>query len=121
MSRLDPSGDELLDRVRRICLALPEATEGGGVGNPSWRVRDKIFAMRHDSHEGRWAIWCKAPDGAQRTLVDSDPDRYFVPPYVGVHGWVAISLAAEQDWDFVAELIEQSYRMTASKRLVARL
>jgi hypothetical protein len=117
----DPGGDELLDRVRAICLALPEATEGGGVGNPSWRVRDKIFAMRHDSHAGRWGIWCKAPPGAQRALVEGEPDRFFVPPYVGVHGWVGISLDAEQDWDFVADLIEDSYRMTAPKRLVAQL
>lgn len=119
--RPEPGGEQMLDRVRRICLALPEATEGGGVGNPSWRVRDKIFAMRHDSHAGRWAIWCKAPPGAQQTLVGSNPDRYFVPPYVGVHGWIGISLEAEQDWDLVAELIEQSYRMTAPKRLVATL
>ena len=112
--------DKLLKRVRAICLAFPEATEGGG-DNPSWRVRDKIFAMRHDSHAGRWAIWCKAPPGAQRALVEGDPDRYFVPPYVGVHGWVGISLEAEQDWDFVADLIEESYRMTAPKRLVAAL
>jgi hypothetical protein len=118
---IDPGGEEMLDRVRAICLALPEAHEGGGVGNPSWRVRDKIFAMRHDSHAGRWAIWCKAPPGAQRTLVESDPNRFFVPPYVGVHGWVGISLAADQDWDFVGDLIEQSYRMTAPKRLVAQL
>jgi hypothetical protein len=118
---IDPGGEEMLDRVRRICLALPEIAEGGGVGNPSWRVRDKIFAMRHDSHAGRWAIWCKAPPGAQRTLVESDPDRFFVPPYVGVHGWIGISLEADQEWDFVAELIEQSYRMTAPKRLVASL
>ena len=77
--------------------------------------------MRHDSHAGRWAIWCKAPDGAQPTLVESDPKRFFVPPYVGVHGWIAISLEADQDWDLAAELIEQSYRMTAPKRLIKAL
>lgn len=115
----DPGGEQMLERVRRICLALPDATEGGGVGNPSWRVRDKIFAMRHDAHAGRWGIWCKAPEGAQRALVEGDPDRFFVPPYVGVHGWIGISLAAEQDWDLVADLIEDAYRLTASKRLIA--
>ena len=118
---LDPGGDELLERVRAICLALPEAAEGGGVGNPSWRVRDKIFAMRHDSHAGLWGIWCKAPPGAQRALVDGDPDRFFVPPYVWVHGWIGISLGAEQDWDLLADLIEEAYRMTAPKRLIAAL
>jgi hypothetical protein len=121
MARPNPGGDELLGRIRAICLALPEATEGGGVGNPSWRVRDKIFAMRHDSHAGRWGIWCKAPAGMQRSLVDGDPQRYFVPPYVGVHGWIGISLEADQDWGVVADLIEEAYRMTAPKRLVAQL
>jgi predicted DNA-binding protein (MmcQ/YjbR family) len=53
--------------------------------------------------------------------VESDPKRYFVPPYVGVHGWIGISLEADQDWSFVAELIEQSYRMTAPKRLIKAL
>lgn len=119
--RLDPGGDEILDRVRAVCLALPEATEGGGVGNPSWRVRDKNFAMRHDSHTGRWGIWCKAQPGAQRALVDGDPDRFFVPPYVGVHGWIGISLDVEQDWELVTDLIEEAYRMTAPKRLLALL
>lgn len=91
------------------------------MGNPSWRVRDKIFAMRHDSHAGRWGIWCKARPETQRALVDTDPARFFIPPYVGVHGWVGISLEADQEWDFVAELIEQAYRLTAPKRLVAEL
>ncbi len=118
---MDPGGQEILDRIRAICLAFPEATEGAGVGNPSWVVRKKIFAMRHDAHEGRWGIWCKAPDGAQQALVTGDPDRFFRPPYVGVHGWIGISLDVDQDWDFIADLVEDSYRMTAPKRLVAQL
>jgi predicted DNA-binding protein (MmcQ/YjbR family) len=120
-AELDPGGPELLDRVRQICLSLPEATEAGGVGNPSWRVNDKMFAMRHDAHAGRWGVWCKALPGAQSSLVATDPVRFFVPPYVGVHGWIGISLEADQDWDLVAELIEQAYRLTASKRLVRAL
>jgi hypothetical protein len=116
-----PDQDAFLERLREICLALPEASEGGGVGNPSFRVRDKIFAMRHDRHEGRWSVWCKAPTGMQHSLVQADPRRYFVPPYVGVHGWIGISLEVDPDWDFTAELIEQSYRMTAPRRLVARM
>jgi hypothetical protein len=120
-ARLEPGGDEMLERVRRICVALPEATEGGGVGNPSWRVRDKIFAMRHDAHAGQWGIWCKAPPGVQQALVGGEPDRFFRPPYVGVHGWIGISLEADQDWGFVTDLIEDAYRMTAPKRLIAQL
>ena len=109
------------DALRQFALSLPEAEERETWGEATFRVRDKIFAMRHDLHEGRWSIWCKAPPGAQRPLVDSHPRRFFVPPYVGHHGWAAIDLAVEQDWDVVADLIEDSYRMTAPRRLVAAL
>ena len=109
------------DTFRRIALSLPETSESAHIAHPDFRVRDKIFAMRHDLHEGRWSIWCKAPPGAQQALVGSDGDRFFVPPYVGHHGWIGIDLAVEQDWELVASLIEDSYRMTAPKRLLAQL
>jgi predicted DNA-binding protein (MmcQ/YjbR family) len=109
-----------LDRLRDLCLALPEATEGGGVGNPSFRVRDKIFAMQHGV-DGRRSIWCKAPPGVQPALVSSNPERFFVPPYVGCHGWIGFWLDIELDWDEVADLVEESYRMTAPKRLSKQL
>jgi hypothetical protein len=109
-----------MDRLRAICLALPEATEAGGVGDPTFRVRDKIFAMRHGV-DGRMSMWCKAPKGVQEVLVGSNPERFFVPPYVGHHGWVGMWLDVEIDWDEVADLVEESYWMTAPKRLSARL
>ena len=113
---------EALERLREICLAFPDAYEDGGVGTPTWKVRGKLFAMRHSLHEiRRWSAWFKAPKGAQEVLVGSDPVRFFVPPYVGHHGWVGAYLDVEQDWDELAELIEESYRMTAPKRLVAQL
>ena len=112
--------DEPLDRLRAICMALPEATEQGGVGDPTFRVRDKIFAMRHGV-AGRMSLWCKAPPGLQEVLVGSDPQRYFVPPYVGHHGWVGVYLDVALEWDFIADLIEDSYRLTAPKRLRALL
>jgi predicted DNA-binding protein (MmcQ/YjbR family) len=107
---------EPLDQLREICLALPEAVEAGGVGNPSFKVRGKIFAMRHQ-HDGRWSMWCKALPGVQETLVGVDPARYFVPPYVGHHGWVGVYLDVALDWDEIGDLVDESYRMTAPKRL----
>ncbi len=109
-----------LNQLRTICLAFPEASEQGGVGNPSFKVREKIFAMQHGMN-GRPSLWCKAPAGAQEVLVESNPDRFFVPPYVGHHGWVGAWLDIELDWDEIADLIEESYRMTAPKRLRALL
>jgi predicted DNA-binding protein (MmcQ/YjbR family) len=107
---------EWLNELRAICLALPEAVETGGVGNPSFKVRDKIFAMRHQ-YDGRWSMWCKAPPGVQQGLVETDPKRFFVPPYVGHHGWVGVYLDVALDRDEITDLIEDSYRMTAPKRL----
>jgi predicted DNA-binding protein (MmcQ/YjbR family) len=113
------SGD-WLERLRTICLALPEATEGGGVGNPSFRVRDKIFAMQHPV-ESRPSLWIKAPRGVRETLVASEPERFFVPPYVGQHGWVGIWLDVDLDWALITDLIEDGYRMTAPKKLSQKL
>ena len=112
--------EPVLARLRELCLRLPEAVEAGGVGNPSFKVRDKIFAMQH-GHEGRPSVWFKGDDGVQELLVGSAPDRFFRPPYVGHHGWVGEWLDGDVDWDELADLVEESYRRTAPKRLVARL
>jgi predicted DNA-binding protein (MmcQ/YjbR family) len=111
---------ELLEHLRTICLLYPETTEGEGVGSPSFCVRKKIFAMHHPMND-RPSLWCKAPRGFQETVVSNDPDRYFVPPYVGHHGWVGVWLDGDLDWDFIRDLVDDSYRMTAPKRLVALL
>jgi predicted DNA-binding protein (MmcQ/YjbR family) len=108
--------EETLERLRAICLAFPEAIETGGVGNPSFKVKEKIFAMRHQV-DGRMSLWCKAQSGAQDVLVGSDPGRFFAPPYVGQHGWVGTWLDGDSDWELIADLIRESYCMTAPKRL----
>ena len=114
--------EDALDRLREICLAYPEAEEAGGVGTPTFKVRGKVFAMRHSLHEvDRWSMWCKAPPGAQPVVVASDPVRFFVPPYVGGKGWIGAYLDVDQDWEELADLIDESYRMTAPKRLVDQL
>ena len=110
--------------MREICLALPEATEKIAWGAPTFRVRDKLFCHYHVNHHGdeRVAIWCKAPPGAQELLVASDPKRFFVPPYVGPSGWVGVRLdVGRVRWKDVAELLEESWRMTAPKRLLSEL
>lgn len=112
--------DDPLKRLRAICLALPEATEKEAWGDPTFRVRDKIFAMPKKG-DGRVSLWCKAQPGVQEMLVDSDPERFFVPPYVGHNGWIGVRLDIEIDWDEVADLVECGYRMTAPKRLSALL
>ena len=105
-------------RLRAICLALPEAVEKEAWGDPTFRVRDKIFAMEKRG-DGRVSVWCKAPPGSQEVLVGADPDRFFVPPYVGAKGWVGIRLDDGPDWDEVAEIITRSFRLVAPRRLAA--
>lgn len=112
---------DALARLREICLALPEAVEKpfGGHTAPTFRVRDKMFAM---TTEDGGATWLKAGPGVQEALVASAPERFFVPPYVGPKGWVGVRLdAGPPDWGELAELVEESYRLIAPKRLAARL
>jgi len=118
------SDDEALERLRAICLAFPGVVEGGGVGSPSYKVRDKIIGMRHPLRlpkGDRPSFWCKARPGVQQMLVGSAPERFAVPPYVGHNGWIAVFLDGDVDWDELADLAEESYRMTATKRQIAEL
>lgn len=108
-----------IHRLRRICLALPEAEERETWEIPTFRIRSKIFAMQSDDADGRPAFWFKAPPGSQQVLVGADPDRFFAPPYVGPKGWVGMRLDQRPDWTEVDLLIRRSYRMTAPKRLAA--
>ncbi len=111
-----------LDRVRRVCLALPGAAEQVAWGTPTWRVRKRLFAMYANDHhgDGRVALWCNAPLGVQEHLVAQDPASYFVPPYVGVKGWIGIVLGRVGDAE-LRELLVQSYAMVAPKKLLATL
>ncbi len=108
------------DRLRAICLALPEAVEKETWGDPTFRVRDRIFALVRRG-DGRLSFWCKAPEGSQMVLVGADPERFFVPPYVGPKGWVGMRLDPEPDWDEVAAVVRRSYQLIAPKRLSARI
>ena len=109
-----------IERLRAICLALPEAVEKEAWGDPTFRVRDKIFAMEKRG-DGRCSVWLKAPPGSQAVLVGADQHRFFVPPYVGHKGWIGVRLDDGPDWEEVARLVTRSYRMTAPKRLAAQV
>jgi len=110
-----------LAEARRICLALPEATEKVAWGSPTFRVKDKIFASFVLNHhgDGRTALWCSAPAGAQEELIGSDPLHFFRPAYVGHRGWVGVRLDTGLDWSVVAMVVREAYRVTAPKRLAA--
>jgi hypothetical protein len=112
-----------LERLRALCLALPEVTERISHGEPTWFVRDrKSFVTYADHHhDDRLAFWCAAPSGAQDVFVDSRPDRFFRPPYVGGRGWLGVWLDVPVDWDEVAAIVADAYRVVAPASLVQRL
>jgi hypothetical protein len=118
-----PDSVDPLDRLRRLCLALPEVTERLSHGEPTWFVRGKrTFVMYADHHHGaRLAFWCAAPDGAQEALIAAAPARFFMPPYVGHRGWLGVYLDVPLDWDELTDLVEDAYRTVAPKRLVVEL
>src|SRR5579859_6991545 len=112
-----------LERLRQLCLALPETTERLSHGEPTWFVRGKkTFVMYADHHhDDRLAFWCAAPPGAQDVLVQGDPERFFVPPYVGHRGWLGVWLDVPVDWEEVADLVADAYRVVAPRKLSAQL
>jgi hypothetical protein len=114
--------ERALERIRAICLGLPETSERLSHGAPTFFVRDKrAFLMVLTNHhgDGRFAIWCAAPAGMQKMLVDADPERFFVPPYVGHRGWLGLRLDRAFDWDELAGIAEDAYAEVAPAKLVA--
>ena len=112
---------QVLDRLRRICLALPETSERPSHGAPTLFVRGKRpFVMVLENHhgDGRFAIWCAAPTGMQGTLVEADPERFFRPRYVGHRGWLGVRLDRGLDWDELAGIAEDAYAEVAPAKLV---
>ena len=112
-----------VERLRAICLALPEATEKRAWGEPTWRVRGKLFAQLDDHHHGvdHLAVWLPAPLGEQEAMVFTDPARFFRPPYVGPRGWVGVRIDRRPDWTQVARLVAQAHRHVAPPRLLESL
>jgi hypothetical protein len=107
-----------LDRVRQICHALPETEERLSHGEPTFFVRKKVFAMFANNHhdDGRVAVWLPAPPGLQEVLIETAPETYFKPPYVGVRGWIGIELERINDAD-LAFHIHDGWRLVAPKKL----
>ena len=113
--------DRTLARIREICLALPETSERPSHGAPTFFVRDKrsfLMVLTNHHGDGRFAIWCAAPAGVQTMLVDADPERFFVPPYVGHRGWLGMRLDRALDWDELAGIVEDAYAEIAPAKLV---
>lgn len=114
-----------LDRLRKLSLALPEAHEVEAWGEPTFRVRNRMFAMYASANNhhgaGRHAVWVKAAPGRQERMVRTAPSRFFVPPYVGTTGWIGVWLDGECDWDELTDILRTAYLLVAPKKLAATL
>lgn len=116
-------GSDVLARIRKICLVLPETSERLSHGAPTFFVRGKTaFVIYHDNHhgDGRLALWCAATREIQRMLVEAAPEHYFIPPYVGHRGWLGVRLDRTLRWETITGLAEDAYLTVAPKTLIAR-
>lgn len=116
--------DAALEKMREIAFSFPEVSERVSHGAPTFFIREKktLFHFHDDHHgDGRLAIWCPAPDGAQALAVENEPERFFVPPYVGHRGWLGVRLDIDPDWEEMAAIVEDAYRKVAPKTLIKQL
>lgn len=115
--------EDPLSRLRSLCLALPEVSERLSHGEPTWFVGGKkTFVMYADHHhDDRLAFWCAAPAGMQEAFIEASPRRFFRPPYVGHRGWLGVWLDVQVDWDEIADIVRDAYRVVAPSPLVQQM
>ena len=116
---------QALIKIRKICLSLPEAHEVEAWGEPTFRVKNKLFAMfaAPNNHHGggRPALWIKSTHVNQDLLIRTDSTRFFSPPYVGPSGWVGMYVDKKPDWKILESIVRDAYCLTAPKKLSASL
>ncbi len=112
------AGAEQIERVRRICLALPGTWEKVSHGEPTWFVGKKVFAMFSNNHhnDGHIAVTLPAAIGIQQMLINRSPRKFYRPPYVGVRGWVGIELTRINDTELAFHVAE-AWRLIAPEKL----
>jgi hypothetical protein len=118
------SAGRRLSRLSKICLTLPETTRQDSNGHSTYLVRKRTLAYFLNDHHGDGivAVACKVLPGDNTALAAAQPERFYLPAYIGPRGWVALRLdAGEIDWEEVAELIAGSYRLVAPKSLPRRV
>jgi hypothetical protein len=107
-----------LERVRRICLTLPDTNERASHGAPTFFIRDKrsfVSYMDDHHHDGRLALWCASSSDVQQMLATSRPEQFFAPPYVAHLGWIGVRLDRDLGWDEIARVIKDAHDVVAQK------
>lgn len=114
--------DDQMQRLREMCLALPETTGRLNHGDPTWfiRSRRKFVTFASQLRDDRLAFWCAASEDMQLLLVEADPERFFVRPYLGHRYWLGVYLDVSVDWDEIADIVVDAYRDKALKSLLTQ-
>jgi hypothetical protein len=118
MPAMPGSASKQIERVRKICLALPDTFEKISHGEPTFFVQKKVFAMcsNNHHHDGHIAVCLPAAIGIQEMLIKKDPRKFYRPPYVGVRGWVGVELDRVNDKE-LAMHIREAWRLIAPDKL----
>jgi hypothetical protein len=114
----------LAARLRKICLALPEANERLSHQTPTWFAgKGKVFAMLDNHHHGaeHLSVWLPMPRGVQESLIAAEAERFFKPPYVGPRGWVGVVLDTKPDWKRVTQMVRGAFAFVATAKLRSQL
>jgi len=114
-----PSHNALFEKIRTLCLSLPGTSERISHGAPSFFINEKLsFVQYRVNHhgDGRIALWCSAPSGAQSLFIETRPEIYFRPPYVGHLGWIGVRLDQDATWSDISGMIEDAYLNRAPKK-----
>lgn len=115
--------NKILGQLRSLCATYPEVNERLSHQTPTFFIRDKkvLCHLWEDNKSDAIAIWCNAPTGVQADVVEREPERFFVPPYVGHRGWIGVRLDIDVDWEEIDMILRDAYRLIAPKKLVAAL
>lgn len=116
--------EKTVQKLRELCLSLPDATEKLSHGEPTWKAgKGKVFATLDNHHHGaaHLSVWLPMPPGIQQSLIELDGDRFFRPPYVGVAGWIGVVLDVKPDWAMVEKLVREAFLHVAGVKLQNRL
>ena len=111
-------------KLEEIGSRFPEVSTRPSHGTPTLFIREKktLCSLWEDHHgDGELALWCPAGPGVQAELVESDPDRFYLPPYVAHRGWIGVRLDVDPDWDEIEAILDDAYRLVAPKALVKQL
>lgn len=109
----------LFEKVRTICLSFPGTSERLSHGAPTFFVNNKLsFVQYHVNHhgDGKIALWCSVPPEVQALFIETTPEIYFRPPYVGHLGWVGLRLDKHATWTDISGVIQEAYLKRAPKK-----